>query len=229
MICSYRSRNNWRRSSADLDLDLYSHSQILLVPFRSCSADSINCRRVEKSVNDRLIDGSKHSGRKKRKENGRRLGATHNRQTYRYNYYITMCGCLMKSKLPVPSDKKQPLDEDPRGLPMDRQSPAAWTTRRGDIHNTAQSFIFRRKSHKWNRTRHKQPARELMVLYLTLHKFPQLTLTLTGGAARRQRKVLVALFFWSLEMKFAVELALFKIVNLIFANGPHFGTCITCS
>lgn len=26
-----------------------------------------------------------------------------------------MCGCLMKSKLPVPSDKKQPLDEDPRG------------------------------------------------------------------------------------------------------------------
>lgn len=52
-------------------------------------------------------------------------------------------------------------------------------------------------------------------------------------AARRQRKVLVALFFWSLEMKFAVELALFiiifKIVNLIFANRPHFGTCITCS
>lgn len=27
-------------------------------------------------------------------------------KTHCHNYYITMCGCLMKSKLPVPSDKE---------------------------------------------------------------------------------------------------------------------------
>lgn len=57
-----------------------------------------------------------------------------------------MCGCLMKSKLPVPSDKKQPLDEDPRGLRTGNhyRAEAAAAAALGQ-HNTTQKFYFQKK------------------------------------------------------------------------------------